>query len=377
MGRARREARRRRRDEHRAGNRRKRLENVTYERVVSISSLDEAAKGAARNVAWKTGTQRYLYRRLLNAGRQHTLLTQGKTFIGPRHRFDVLERGKLRHITSSEFRERVIQKSLARRALIPAYTPSYTKGNSANMKGRGTDYAIRRLKRQLARHHRRYGDKGWILLTDYSDYFGSIRRGVVYRQACERIPDPGIRWMIHQLLETEPATGIGLGSEPNQQFAVSYPTRIDHWLEEKSGVEYTGRYMDDMYCISPDKTILHHALETIQAMSRELGLTLNPRKTHIVRLSHGFTWLKKKWTITQTGRIIIRPGRKAITRERRKLKRLARLASQGVIPTEAFQTSYTSWRGGLDRLDAHRTQHHMDHLYQRLLSTIEDRKDTP
>lgn len=370
---SRRQARRLRRDRHRAGNKRKRLRSATLEHAASLTILEQSARLAARNVAWKTGTQRYMLRLLPNAIKAHSLLLSERDFTQPRTRFTIMERGKLRDIQAARFSERVIQKAIARTIVKPSYQPSFTTGNSANMQGRGTKYAMDRLKQQLVRHYRRHGRDGWILLMDFHDYFNSIDRSIVYRQACERIDDPAALRAIRMLLDAEQGDkGLGLGSEPNQLFAVNYPSRIDHWLEERSGVEASGRYMDDTYAISADKALLWNALGNITWMAYELGLTLNPRKTKIVKLSHGFTWLKKKWSITDTGRIVVRPCRKSIVRERRKLKHLSRLAVNGIISEENMRTAYQSWRGGLKRLNSGRTLRNMDALYKMLPKAPDD-----
>lgn len=101
--------------------------------------------------------------------------------------FDLFERGKLRHICSVHFSERVIQKSLSRHALAPAIWPTLTEGCAANVKGRGTEYAIKRMKRQLVAHRRKHGAKGYILQVDFSDYFANIDH-----DACKRIIDRAI-----------------------------------------------------------------------------------------------------------------------------------------------------------------------------------------
>ena len=90
------------------------------------------------------------------------------------HEFQLYERGKLRNISSVHISERVIHKSLSVNALVPALTPSFILDNSANTKGRGTDFAIRRLKKQLVAHYRAHGKSGYILLIDFSNYFASI-----------------------------------------------------------------------------------------------------------------------------------------------------------------------------------------------------------
>ena len=98
----------------------------------------------------------------------------------------------------------------------------------------------------------------------------------------------------------------------------------------------------------------------------ELGIELNPRKTRVVKLTRGFTWLKKRIFYTETGRIVVKPCRDSITRERRKLKKMARMVADGIMTPEQVEQSYQSWRGGMKRLDAHRSVRVMDALYRSL-----------
>lgn len=367
----RRQKRFKRRQAKRAENRRKRLENVTLENIADLNNLEKAAKEAARGVGWKANTQRYLLDRLSNVLEAHDKIMAGEDFTLPRFKFDIVERGKLRHIQAAKFRERVIQKSLARNAMLPAYMPSMTSGNSANTKGRGTSYAINRLKRQLRRHYRRYGNEGYILLVDYHDYFASIPHYKLLGQARQRIDDKRIIHMISQFLAAEETSiGIGLGAEPNQVFAVSYPNRIDHWLDEMSGC-MSGRYMDDIYAINISKTCLWSVLGTIISMSTDLGLTLNHRKTKIVKLSHGWTWLKKRWKLTDTGRIIVRPLGKVLNKQRRKMRGLSSLVERGYVSLPDWKASYMSWRGGLKGLNAYKSLRRMDAYYAMLTARLE------
>ena len=103
-----------------------------------------------------------------------------------------------------------------------------------------------------------------------------------------------------------------------------------------------------------------------RAKCAELGIELNPRKTRVVKLTRGFTWLKKRIFYTDTGRIVVKPCRDSITRERRKLKKMARMVADGIMTPEQVEQSYQSWRGGMKRLDAHRSVRAMDALYRSL-----------
>lgn len=360
------EARYKRRQIKRQQNKAAQTKTATFENTSSLQSLTDAAYEACKTIKWKNSVQKYMNSSMLNTLHAHKLMTDGGKITGRRKCFTIMERGKIRHIQASAFWEKVIQKSIARNVLIPCYTRSYTHGNSANQRGRGEMYAIKLLRKQLARHYRKHGSQGWILLCDYSNYFASIPREKVLQQASERIQDARIMPWLEQLMDAECGSGLGLGAETNQQLAVGYPSKIDHWIEERSGCEATGRYMDDLYVIDSDLLKLRTTLDEIKKMSEDLGLTLNPIKTYITSLNHGFTWLKKKWYYTDTGRIITRPIPKTIKRMRRHLRALARLAARGEISWKQISAMYHSWRGTLKHYNAWRTIQSMDAYYKQL-----------
>jgi hypothetical protein len=64
--------------------------------------------------------------------------------------------------------------------------------------------------------------------------------------------------------------------------------------------------------------------------------------------------------------VVVKPCRDSITRERRKLKKMARMVADGIMTPEQVEQSYQSWRGGMKQLDAHRSVRAMDALYRSL-----------
>lgn len=105
---------------------------------------------------------------------------------------------------------------------------------------------------------------------------------------------------------------------------------------------------------------------------------MNEKKTHITKLSHGFTFLKTKFSYSETGKVVMRPCRDSITRERRKLKKQAHLVKQGLMTVEQVVQSYQSWRGSKLRLEAHGAILRMDALFAELFAPkITAMKDPP
>lgn len=362
----RRAARRERREQERARRRAARLEGCTLEAVADLAALEQAARAAKRGVGWKASVQRYDRDRLLNVLKARRDLLDGADIRRGFHEFDLYESGKLRHICSVHFSERVVHKSLSQNALVPALTASFVRSNTANTAGRGTSDAMRIIKRDLARHWRAHGAEGYVLLVDFSDYFAKIDHGAMKAVVARALDDPRLVSLAGSLIDAGGERGLGLGSEPNQVMAVALPGRVDHMVCETCAVEAYGRYMDDSYAIHASKEHLRWVLGRIRECAGGLGIEINERKTRIVKLSHGFTWLKKKWSYSPTGKVVVRPCRESITRERRKLKAHARMVEGGRMTFEQARCSYASWRGSMEGLDARRSVRSMDALYREL-----------
>lgn len=345
----RRKARRARRDAKRAANRAKRCAALTISNAARLDNIHEAARDASKGVRWKASVQRYMIHSLRNSLYARRDLLAGNDIRKGFVRFHVIERGKDRAIAAPRFSERVIQKAVTRAVMAPAVWPTLTPGCAANMRGRGTDYALMRLKGQLAEHYRRHGAEGYVLLMDFSDYFGTIDHGTALDLVRRTLTDPAAVEFMRLQIEANGRIGLGLGSEPNQALAVAMPSPLDHLGERWRGIEASGRYMDDSYFIALDKETLWRFLDAARALCSSLGITINERKTRVVKLTRGFTFLKKRFRFTESGRIVVTPISKSLARERRKLRTHARMVAEGSMTLEQAYVSYMSFRGSLER----------------------------
>lgn len=345
----RRKARRARRDAKRAANRAKRCAALTISNAARLDNIHEAARDAAKGVRWKASVQRYMIHSLRNSLYARRDLLAGNDIRKGFVRFHVIERGKDRAIAAPRFSERVIQKAVTRTVMAPAVWPTLTPGCAANMRGRGTDYALMRLKGQLAEHYRRHGAEGYVLLMDFSDYFGTIDHGTALHLVRRTLTDPAAVEFMRLQIKANGRIGLGLGSEPNQALAVAIPSPLDHLGERWRGIEASGRYMDDSYFIALDKETLWQFLDAARALCSSLGITINERKTRVVKLTRGFTFLKKRFRFTESGRIVVTPIPKSLARERRKLRTHARMVAEGSMTLEQAYVSYMSFRGSLER----------------------------
>ena len=124
--------------------------------------------------------------------------------------------------------------------------------------------------------------------------------------------------------------------------------------------------MDDSYIILPDKDELNNLYDRLKKMYQAAGVIVNENKTQIISLKHCFKFLKTRFFITSSGRIVKKPCRERITKERRKLKRQAALVEKGIMTVEEVLQSYQSWKGSMQHRHARKTIRNMDILYNKL-----------
>lgn len=342
-----------------------------FETVFSYDHLLSAAKLCKRNVNWKASVQNFCRELHYNVYCIYKDLMEDKFKIKSSYEFDTYERGKKRHIRSVHIRERVVQRCLCDYCLTPIFEKTFIYDNSASIKGKGVHFTLNRLIAHLQRYYREHGNQGYVLVYDFKDFFGSIPHDMIMKTVRERITDERIVKIIKLFIDMyEGDVGLGLGSQISQVFALVAASPIDHLIKDKYRVKHYIRYMDDGIIIHHDKEFLVGLLEEIRNMAHSLGLELNESKTHITRLEKGFTFLKKRVTISDSCEITVRINRKSITRMRRKLKKFRRMIDDGVLDYDAVNMAYQSWKGFAIKYNSYTTITNMDKLFNTLFTDM-------
>lgn len=343
----------------------KRNEGYTFDNVIKQENLIKAFYSARKGVNWKASVQKYGANVIQNTIKSHDEL-ESKTYKQKRfYEFDILERGKKRHITSVHISDRVIQKSVCDNGIVPIIEKSLIYDNGASQKGKGTDFARKRLKRHLCNYIKHNGIDGYIVQLDCHDFFASISHDVVEKMLHELIADEELIDLTMQFVN-QFENGMGLGSQVCQILAVAYPNKIDHLIKEKLRCKWYGRYMDDSYIIVKTKKEAKEILQYVTEQYLKIGLTMNEKKTQIVKLKHGFIYLQDRYFITETGKIIVKVGRNAVTRNRRKMKKLANRFYRKEITFSDVRMFFASHMGYLQHKNAYRTSQSMCRLFNHL-----------
>lgn len=369
----RRELRYQRRKATRIEKKRKRLGQYDrLENVMSCNALVKAAKESRKTIRWKASVQRYFMNLLRSTFDLRDKLRRDENITMGFISFTICERGKIRHIRSVHFKERVVQRSLCDNVLVPMLGNSLIYDNGASLRGKGIHFALRRLKTHLSRYYRRNGfsNEGYILMIDFSAYFDNILHEPLYGLLDRTFNDSRVSKLCRTFIEPFGVKSVGIGSQVSQIFAVTYPNEIDHFIKQELGIEGYARYMDDSYLIHHDKAYLEYCLARLTEKYAALGIRVNPKKTQIIKLSHGFTFLKAKCYLKDNGKILMKPCRKSVTVMRRKLKKFRKMQDKGLMSNEDILCAYNSWRGYIQNFHSRRTVRNMDNLYHRLFGSV-------
>ncbi len=363
-------------------------ENDRMENIVRYKSLYRGNQKSMRNVSWKTSVQRYQMNLLRNMEETHQKLEAGENITKGFVEFDAIERGKLRHIRSVHYSERVVQRSTCDNALVPMLGRSLIYDNGACLEGKGVDRSMDRLTAHLQQFYRANGfsNDGWAVVFDFSGYFDNILHQecfAVYSRAfrdCRILrllkdfvipfgyPTAETNWQRVKRQDAEQYTGksLGLGSQVSQITAVSYPNSLDHFIKQVLRVRWYARYMDDGYMLFRTKKEAKEAVDLIISFCEPLGISVNKRKTRIVPIRHGFKFLKAKHRLTETGKVERRMCRESITRQRRRLKKFAAKVAAGEMTVEDAAAAYGSWKGYALHRGGRKAVQRMDKLFREL-----------
>ena len=243
-------------------------------------------------------------------------------------------RPKLREVFCADFRDRIIHHLLAIK-FTDILEGEMTDKAYACRVGKGTDYGIADVKKQIKRVSDNYTKEAWVLKCDLQGFFMSINRSLLYRLLekviREKYHESDIEWwmwlwkkvVLHDpttncvrvgdlsLWDKLPANkslftcgegkGLPIGNLPSQLLANLLLSQFDKLMIDRVCEDGGyGRYVDDFVVISRNRNLLLNILqEARNYLLEELGLTLHPRKVSLQRASSGVRF---------TG-ALIRPGR--------------------------------------------------------------------
>ena len=115
--------------------------------------------------------------------------------------------------------------------------------------------------------------------------------------------------------------------------------------------------------ISHDRKYLEDCVEKTVKYIEGLKFEINGKKTKVYRLSEGIEFLGFKYTLTETGKVLMFIKPENVKRQRRKLRRLVAKSKRGLIPKEKVDESYAAWRNHASKGNTYNLLQRMDKYY--------------
>lgn len=375
-------------------------ESGSYQREIFDGNvLYEAYLRAKKGSDWKPQVQKFEMNYLLELSKmQRELIDKSYEFL-PTTSFTLNERGKPRRITGEQIQDRIVKHALCDEVLNPLIEPHLIYDNGASLRGKGLSFTRRRLLTHLRKYYAKHGNKGYILLIDFSKYYDNIRHDVLMEMFRRYIKDEHALWLLektiersrvdvsymtdeehahcmdtlfdslaYQRIDEKLLTGrrymakhLNIGDQVAQTAGIAYRMRIDNYVKIVKGVKLYAGYMDDSYAIHESKEFLQELLKGVVEIAKHIGITVNLKKTRICKLSERWRFLQTQYSLTKTGRIIQKINPKRLTMMRRKMKKIAHKLTR-----TDFTNFYQSWFRNHYKLMSKQQRTNMDILFNQL-----------
>lgn len=367
-----------------------------YDGNVLYESYLKAKKGSD----WKPQVQKFEQSYILEIARiQKELKNKTYDFL-PTNNFTISERGKTRRITGEQIQDRIVKHALCDENLNPSIEKFLIYDNGASQKGKGIDFTRSRVEKHLRKFYRKHGNNGYVLIMDFSKYYDNIRHNDLLEMFKKYVEDETALWLLEKIIKRSEVDvsymndeeysncmntlfnsldyqcidkklltkekfmkkHLSIGDQVAQTAGISYRMEIDNFCKIVKGCKYYDGYMDDTLIIHESKDFLKDLLKDIINVANMKGITVNLKKTKIVKLSSKWKFLQTTYSLTDTGRIVMKINKRRVRDTRRKIKKLA-----PKMTTKQFKDWYNSVFKNAYKRMSKQQRHNLDILYKEKL----------
>ena len=368
--------------------------------MIDLNKLVTAYEKSIRDSKWKPSVQSFNLNYLVEVNKIKKEIEEGTYKTSDVSKFIIHERGKTRVISGNSVIDRTVRHYLCDEILMPNIRPKLIYDNGSSVKGKGVDFTRKRLRTHLHRFYRKHGNKGYILIGDFTKFYDNIRHDIAFEMlSCftddtwekvlreifdsfkvdvsflsnedySKCMDKIFNSIKYEAIDNKYKTGqkfmnksVKIGDQTSQILGIYYPYLIDNYVKIVRGMKYYARYTDDFYIISDSKEELRDILENIKVICNELGIFLNENKTVITRLDRKFHFLQNTYQLTESGHIIEKINKKRLVAMKRKLRKLKIKLDEGKVTYEMIEQTYRSWVGGYKKYLSKKQLENLDELF--------------
>ena len=152
------------------------------------------------------------------------------------------------------------------------------------------------------------------------------------------------------------------------------PNMIDHYFKEVCRIKAYERYMDDGVAISPDIDDLYLCMDGLKIICEKCGLELNLKKTRVIPLRDYYRWLKTRFIITPTGKVVRKMNKDSTKIVRHKLRAFRGKLDRGEMTLADIRCSVDSYNGHMKRGHSFKVRQRTNQYFKSLYGFYPDEK---
>lgn len=292
---------------------------------ITFEEIYEAYNLCLKNKKKKLGTYKFVNENLCENLMDLVDKLNNRNYMPRTSNCYVITEPALREIYAAQFSDRIIQHFYMKE-VEEILEKELVDGCCSCRKGKGTDYALKLLKKYLVETSN-YGKRAcFFLKIDLSGYFMSIDRKKVGKKFSNLIANKYegkhkelLLYLTPLIFENNPALnckykcnekmrkkvperrkmkkdsnyGMAIGNLTAQAGSNLNLSEFDNYVVNELGLKQYVRYVDDIVIISNSKKELINSIPLIVKKLEETHQTINAKKTRVDTAYHGVTFLGK------------------------------------------------------------------------------------
>jgi len=319
-----------------------------YSKIYSIKNLVQAWKEARKGKTQKNYAKDFEKNLRFNLKSLHEEL-ENQTYKPKPLKTFILRDPKVRKISKSHFRDRIVHHALVR-VIEPIFEKIFVYDCCANRKDRGSLFALNRFHKFLRKATKNGRINTFCLKADIKHYFQEVDHGILIDIIKRKIKDEKVIRLISRILENNvhdnpTGKGMPLGNLTSQFFANVYLHELDRFVKHGLRAKFYIRYVDDFILMNFSKEKLISWRGVINVFLLEnLKIELHKQKTKIISLSRGIDFV---------GFRNFYHFRLLRKRNVRNMQRKIKLFNEGKTSYEKFFESFQGWNAYVKWANSH------------------------
>ena len=187
--------------------------------------------------------------------------------------YEILERGKVRHIQCVKIPDRIVINALMKE-VQHAFRREFIHTTASSIEGRGGLW----LHKLVVKMRKEHPEIRWFYKCDIRKYYESIPQDKLLDLIDRKFREKTVKHIMRKCITLMPS-GISIGLRSSQEFGNIYLSHyVDHRLKDGCGCKWYFRYCDDIVIAAETAEELTAYIMAVHEGAREAGLDIKPNE---------------------------------------------------------------------------------------------------